>query len=883
MSIEEGKSKKNITDILKAATAENDAVRNEGDDKRRTYEHTLFSLASGTAETEAVQPKAEPSAPKTRLGAETDKIVSAYSNRKPVAELSSTAELKELLGTTSDKTLLPEQPQGVGSGKASKLGSMLEDAKMRTAEIGAKTQTIPRIKDISAANSGSRFTDPIGHVHPRAPIQESMFDLDGDAPATAETVEIETVKFDKDYAELSSKIASGEIDFGAAEPEDDAQTVMAAETADLVAINPQKSHFTTAPVDMAVTEQPEQDKSDNSEQDKSDNRGAAFEMMKDKTEGDDEQDFDAALGKMGSDRKQKTKKQSKRKPKEYEYATRDQNNDVYAMLRKALRVSRLKALACALFLAGIIFLEAATFGSTERAAFLHQGRYGNLYILIDLQLLFFSALVMLKNIKNGFTAILAWKPSTDSLLFVSLIATTAYSIVMLIVDPTSETLKLYSLPAATACFCKAVSDYMCCKKDVHCFKIIAKKHKKFAALEQDSTSPEAIEFSHYLSPSSSVYTVKRTDFVSGMFHRINTRTKSEQVLGFVIPVILIMALVLFGALAVMGKPLLDAYAAATLLVLISTPLTAFFMVTLPIVRINRIGKHTSSAFVGNSVAEEYADAGVLSFADTEVYPSKNIRVVSVKAYGNFRLDNIIPSLASAFELLGGPLAPVLKDMVDGNYPTPRYSRLVESAADGVCVALNGNNMYIGKHSYMRRNGIDAPLDTGDTSYEKKNGTVMFVAVNDTIAAKVYLVYVINERFDPLLRDMFRAGLCLGVKTLDPNITQDMLKRDIAFKKCPITIIKSTRFGESSEEVSTIDSGIVTNGTLHTFLSMFALCDKARHVIRSNIVITMASIFMSFAAVCFFALTASVFDLTSIYALLFQLVWLVPVAILTFFL
>lgn len=851
MSIEEGKKKKSINDILSAATAENDALRT--DIAAKTYEHTIVSLASGGGDTAVAEKPKQADAPeKTRADIEAERIVSKYSDRKPEPHFSSTAELRGLLDTTAERKLLPDEPAAPQKSRSNRLGTMIEDAKMRTAGI----EKVHKISNDTDNSHKERFTDPVGHVHPRAPVQESMFDLDGDKPDEALTKEIETVRFDGDYAALSAKIESGEIEF-APEPEDDSQTVMSEEADDLVAIDTGN-------------------KEDKSEQKES--RSAAFEMMDGKGEGDD--DFDAALDRIGNARRQRQQKKQKRKPKAFEYTTPDQNNDVYAMLHKAVRVSGFRAFACALFVILIAVLELASSDSASLPAFLKQGRYGNLYILIDLQLLFFTALVMLGSLKNGAMGLLSLKPNTDSLTVVSLFVTTVYSIVLLAVDPTSESLRLYSLPAATACLCRAVSDFMCCRKDLHCFRVIAKKHKKYAALELTGVSPEAAEFARYLSPDSAVYTVKRTDFCDGMFRRVRARTKSEQVLAFVIPVVLIMALILFGLLAWLGKPVLDAYAAATLLILISTPLTAFFMVTLPVSRINRVGRRTSSAFVGNSVAEEYADAGVLSFADTEVYPSKNIRVVSVKAYGNFRLDNIIPGLASAFSLIGGPLATVLANMVEGDVTPPQGSRLTESAADGVCLSIDGRSMYIGKYSYMRRNGIDAPLDNGDTAYEKKNGTVMYVAVGGVLAAKVYLVYTLSERFNSLLQDMYRAGLCLGVKTLDPNITDEMLKRDIRFKRCPITVIKCSRFGESTDCLDRVDSGIVTNGSLHTFLKMFVLCDKARHAIRSNVVITMADILLSVAAVCFFALTGSVFELTSIYALLFQLVWLLPVWILS---
>ncbi len=850
MSIDKGRNKKGINDVLRMAT--------EVNDRMRTYERTLVSQIVES------DPAPEPSAPKEeKSGGITDeagRIVSEYSSHKPAPELSGTQELRRILDEKPISGVLPKEQGKSQSRLADELKGQIDDAK-RLTETDAE-RVNPSGGDIAA----SRFAEPVGHIHKRAPVQESMFDFEPE-PDMALTQEIETTKFDDDYAALSDRISSGEIDFVYSAQEDDSDVQLAFTPDDDGDLNS---------IIAAVDDEKEKQQRKNA-QDENEQRSEAFAMMSENGE-----DFDDALDRLS--RRKPHAPKSKEKPKEFEYTSPSQNGDVSVMLKKAMRVSALKVAATVFFAALILFMELASSDSVGRPDFLKQGRYGMLYILIDLQLLFFSALVLIRNIKNGLEGILKWKPSTDSLLVISIAVTAIYSIVMMVYDPLSSQLQLYSLPSAMACVCAAFTDWMCCRKDRHCFRVLAKKHKKYAALELEANAPETAEFTKYLSEGSAVYTVKKTEFVDGMFGRTRTRSRTEDVIGFIIPIMLVLAVILFAVLAITGRSMLDAYASATLLILISSPLSAFFMVSLPIAKINRIGRKNSSAFIGNNVAEEYADAGVLSFADTEVYPAKNISVLSVKAYGDyFRIDTIIPDLAAVFSLLGGPLATVLRNMVDGVITPPENSRLIESAADGICVSLGGRHFMIGKRSYLRRYKIEAPVDDGDTAFEQKRGSIMYVAVDDALAAKVYLKYTVNRKFNGLLKDMYRAGLCLGVKTLDPNITNEMLQRDIAFKKCPITVVKCSRFGESTSEEARIDSGIVTNSSLHTFLKMFALCDKARHIVRSNVIITVTGIFMSFVAVAFLAITGSPFEVGSLYAVLFQLVWLIPVWGMSFFL
>jgi cation transport ATPase len=190
--------------------------------------------------------------------------------------------------------------------------------------------------------------------------------------------------------------------------------------------------------------------------------------------------------------------------------------------------------------------------------------------------------------------------------------------------------------------------------------------------------------------------------------------------------------------------------------------------------------------------------------------------------------------------------------------------------------MDGHNYFIGKKSYMRRYRFESPIDDGDEAYERGVGSVMYVVVDERLAAKLYIKYTINPLFDSLLKDMYKAGLCLGAKTLDPNINNDLINSGITFRKCPISVLRGNDPDDVAGETERSDSGVVCNSSLHNFLKMFALCDKARHITKSNIIISIISVFLSFVAVAFLAVTGDIGAISSLHAVAFQLFWLLPV-------
>ncbi|MBR2901381.1 MAG: hypothetical protein IKC39_03970 [Clostridia bacterium] len=829
------KTSKDILSLLQEAEELNRADMGSSLSSRKTeLENTV--VASEEA------PKKPHTKITKRINAETAELIDQYSTRK-VDPLSDTQKLRIKLAEQNENSellgYLTEENTATTSKRVEKLYEMINDA--RTLTLSDAEKVPPKGMD------PRRFSDETPDIEPREYTQEQMFPLGDTLHFEAEADEHEVASFDSDYEKLTEKVTNRELSFeneevteGQIQFDDDNLPLMGEEDLDETDINLR----------------------------------LAFEMMEDE---------DGALDKIA----EKNRIKSRRERKEHEaettlkYTAREQNAIVASRYRKRMRKSLIRIILVSLLSLGILFLELATKDSTFHSDFTKQGSYGILYILIDLQLLFFIGLLMLDAIRDGISSLFKLQLNTNSLLAVSLFFATAYSLVLLFTEPQSPDIKLYNLPAAFASLCAAISYYMCARKDYRCFRIVASKRPKYTACELKGGTKEADEFYKYLLEDSDIYTVKRAGFVDGFIERTERRSKFEDVLNLIVPLIFVAGVALFITMSLMGNDMVDAYSAFSIIIAASIPATSFFMVTLPVISANKIGRKHSTAFIGNAIAEEYSTASVLSFADTEVYPANLVKITNIRMYGDNRIDAVITDLARLFSHVGGPLSKVLSATLSGQFEKPSMIRIIESANDGLCVAMDGHNYFIGKRSYMRRYRFEAPVDEGDEAYENGVGSVMYVIINEKLAAKLYIRYSINPLFDSLLKDMYKAGLCLGIKTLDPNINNDLINRAIKFRKCPISVLRATDSEDVAGEVARVDSGVVCNSTLHNFLKMFALCDKTRHLTKSNVIITVISVILSFLTVSFLAVTGAIGAITSLHAVAFQLFWLLPVWLISF--
>lgn len=837
----EGKPDKDILELLREAEEKNrSAMKTDISERKPEMEKT--KVASDE------QPPKKRTKVTKRINAETAELIDKYSSKKDEKPLSDTQKLREKLAEQNENSELlgyftEDKPQSPGK-RVEKLYEMINDAKTRTLSDAEKKPPVD-FGSFRFSEEKDSVSEPVEYV------QEQMFPLGDTLRFEPSVKERETAGFDNDYEKLSEKVTKRELHFES-ETETEGQVKLLNDDDNLAAIGGDETLDET---DI--------------------NLRLAFEMLEDE---------DGTLTKLAEKNREKRLREREKKEQEQalEYTSREQNSEIAAIYRKKMRSALIRAVIVGLLTLGVLFLELATNDSAFHSDFTRQGRYGILYILIDLQLLFFIALTMLDSIRSGIKGLLKFRLNTNSLLVVSIFFATAYSLVMLFTDPYAVDLKLYNLPAAFASLCAASAAYMCARKDYRCFRILASKRPKYTACGLSGGTKEADEFYKYLLEDSEIYTVKRARFVDGFIERTEKRAKFEDVFNFIIPAVFFAGCALFVTMISLGSEIVDAYAAFSIIVAASVPAASFFMISLPVISANRIGAKHSTAFIGNAIAEEYSTASVLSFADTEVYPASLVKITNIRMYGDFRIDSILTDLAALFGYVGGPLSKVMSATLTEEYEKPAMIRIIESAGDGLCIAMDGSNYFLGKRSYMRRYRFEAPVDEGDDAYEHGVGSIMYVVINEKLAAKLYIKYTVNPLFDSLLKDMYKAGLCLGIKTLDPNINNDLIASAIKFRKCPISVLRGNEPSGIAAEVERVDSGVACNSTLHNFLKMFALCDKARHITKSNVIITIVSIFLSFAAVAFLAITGDIGAVTSLHAVAFQLFWLLPVWLISFF-
>ena len=292
-------------------------------------------------------------------------------------------------------------------------------------------------------------------------------------------------------------------------------------------------------------------------------------------------------------------------------------------------------------------------------------------------------------------------------------------------------------------------------------------------------------------------------------------------------------------------------------------------------------KKTQTAYIGEAACDAYESTGVVSFDDTEVFPARNVKVSSIRTYGDNRIDKVILNMAKIFENVEGPLSFVFSNSVqsiDGSNPEVV---ITEQATNGIGAQIDGKDVLVGTEDFLRLYDIETPTDNIDESFVKSLGSIMYMAVDGILASKFYIKYTMNRNFEKILRNFYDAGICVGIRTLDPCITTELVCGNLKGTNYPVSVIKNVPRNSSGEPVEATDGAIITLSSVNNFIKGFIRLDNLRNVYRSNMVI---SLFVAIIG----ALIATVLNITGLsylgvmFIIAFQLLWCIPTILFSVF-
>ncbi len=567
---------------------------------------------------------------------------------------------------------------------------------------------------------------------------------------------------------------------------------------------------------------------------------------------------------------------------EYEYTSRSQNEEIEAHHKSEKKLSFIKLCAAAvLFVFALLFENLPALGA-EYSGWMDQSVFPVVHIMADLQLVLFAAVLAWDELVSGIKALLRRSANVGTVLAAAVLINVLCDIALCFTRVAKYEVKLAGASVIFAILmCLGISALRLFA-ETKAFAMISHKGTRTCVLTDSADDiRERNAFFDKISKdeasSAKVLSFGKTKFVSGFFRNQNSdrATVIDKILA---PAAIIGAIIAFViAYAVsksVGIALYTLNCAAAFLI----PVSVFAAGTLTYAKAASFAESMKAAIIGENAPYDLADSSVVAFEDRDAYPSYCVKLRNLKVYGNIAIVDVLRMTTTAFRKIGGPLSDVLESAtseINKDIPVD----IVKSCEGGVEAVYQGQRLLIGKADFLHSYGIIPYSDVDDREYLKTGDvSIMYVAYGDELSAKFYIQYTLDVDFEVLLRDLNRAGICVSIRTSDPNIDKRLLQAKLNLNKTSLRIVYREPADGRSEPTEETTSAVIGTGTPSELIHTAMLCDRVVHVYRTNTIVKALSLVVGIALLVLFALVSVNVNIFSGLLIIYQLFWMIPTLI-----
>ena len=423
--------------------------------------------------------------------------------------------------------------------------------------------------------------------------------------------------------------------------------------------------------------------------------------------------------------------------------------------------------------------------------------------------------------------------------------------------------KLFTLPCALTMLASLIYTLFNIKREIYGFNNLSVNRAKFVLERVNENTAEA-EYDTFTTTSSGQFTgkiarVAKTPFVKNYFQNTNSPVmtakflKPYYVLALVVPFILSLIysfIIIKEQLAVNDiQPLLAAYRALSVFfvgVQILVPVGILFIYSAPFLLANTALDSDGVSIIGEDAVGEFAEIEAIVVNDTTAFPPRNVKIKNIMGYNDYTIEKITYLAASGFSVIGGPLADVFDAVLNDAMPKSQRARFVCSGRSYLSVSVDGQSVIFADKYGMTAQGIEV----GSEREDKTDMAVMYMACDGVLCSKMYIKYELNQQFVKATKKMNSKSLAIGIRTFDPNINNDLIKRLGGFSKKEVRVIKLEAYDDIPSSNHRCDGKIVSKTTSSALLRAITMC---RRIVRTRKVLKAVGVLCSLAGALFIGL------------------------------
>ncbi len=537
----------------------------------------------------------------------------------------------------------------------------------------------------------------------------------------------------------------------------------------------------------------------------------------------------------------------------YEYTDRQQRKEIIGMYKYAKKSIKIKLIIASVFAFLLMLTENIGFFAPSLYERMNIAAHPYIFFLVDMFLLVGSMACAYEQLYYGGKSILAKEHIPESICVYSCLVGVAYSLVTLIFVPFGFHQKLYNFPVALICALALAYSYINVIREKYGFSVVSAKETKFVInkLSGDDAETEYETFTttgEDVTGNVNIVKVDKANFVKRYFARTNSSADVKNIMDVYSLATLIIPLVFFIIAIIRGSLFTDALAVWYEGFLVTLPVGFLFTYSVPFLMGNRKLFNEETSVIGEEAIKEFSDIRVISVNDTTAFPPYNVKLQNFKVYNDYDIEKILYYAASGFGVVGGPLADVFDVATRDAMQKSKRTKFVCSGRSFFCVKVDSDTLIFADRYGIASQGVEVPTEKESLA---DGVSVMYMACNGKLCAKMYINYMIDEEFAKTVRTLNKNGTAVMIRTFDPNLNNEIIKKQTVFKKSELCVIKLTDNSQISKVIDKADSGIVSKGRSRSLLKAIPVCKNITKIRKAALIV---KVIASITGLAFLGLT-----------------------------
>ncbi len=473
-----------------------------------------------------------------------------------------------------------------------------------------------------------------------------------------------------------------------------------------------------------------------------------------------------------------------------------------------------------------------------------------IYVLAGLQMLFLCAAISY----NKFIRLFKNIAELSSTAFIG-------ALILLFINISHDLLVLavgYAEPGATFHSASAllmlislIYDLFELSEQANVFNVIADNPKKLMLepygklrVSEDDTDSEIIDKDSYC--------ISRAGMLSNFFKRVSRPSPANSARLVALVLSITVSLCVMLVLLLMGEGFATIVLGFVITLSFTLVCSAIFETEFASFIVHKILKRRKTGIIGKASIVEYSKCNIVYFDDFNVFDKESVKTRGLKLYDNSEIYRVLYNAQAVFSKVGGPLKGVF-EFATSEMKHSQNVVIKELNKDGIGAVVDGKTtVLIGTATYMNSKGISpryAPLDMR-TEGRGEDG-IMFISLNGSISAKLYVKYQFSSKFEMLARKLNARGVSIGIRSCDPNVNERWAKRYSKMKKMDISTVRPTLNEISKPAKKTVEGGLVSGKNVSSLIEALMLCIRLDRF--ESLVSKMRTVFVVLTGILSFAL------------------------------